>query len=32
MGVIKKKNKRKSAKSVEAHEVHMEEVSKDKMQ
>ena len=30
-GSIKKKVKKKSAESVEAHEVHMEEVSKDKM-
>ena len=29
-GSIKKKNKKKSAESVEAREVHMEEVSKDK--
>ena len=29
---IKKKNKKKSAESVEAREVHMEEVSKDKLQ
>ena len=31
-GSIKKKNKKKSAESAESREVHMEEVSKDKMQ
>ena len=31
-GSIKEKNKKKSAESVEACEVHMEKVSKDKMQ